>query len=250
MKTLLAHVISGVAEKGRFAESGELADLAEILLQVPIYASLKQADPKLFEVFLGAVLQERQDGDGAEEILSSAGEVFGEVIDRLLPHAPDPLGLEQTSINLGYMDKLKSVDPESCAALAGGNGAQLKTNLNKQFPKLSIRENAFRESLIVSTDPDRPVPTESEVEPHLTEVFTKIRERFGDDANLLSKDTLSNRPNTGDSARSRSTSIGKSPASPARRPPTCCDIFTASDERSARSLPLLYSLTSPATICA
>jgi hypothetical protein len=119
-----ARVISGVAEKGRFADSGELADLAEILLRVPIYASLKQAEPKLFEVFLGAVLQERQDGDGAEEILSSAGEVFGEVIDRLLPHAPDPLVLERTSIYLGYMDKLKSVDPESCAALAGGNATQ------------------------------------------------------------------------------------------------------------------------------
>jgi hypothetical protein len=185
-----AHVISGVAEKGRFADSGALADLAEILLQVPIYASLKQTDPKLFEVFLGAVVQERQDGDGAEEILSSAGALFGEVIDRLLPHAPDPLVLERTSIYLGYMDELKSVDPESCAALAGGNGAQLKANLNKQFPELSKRENAFRESVIVSTDPDRPVPTKSQVEPHLTGVFTKIREQFGDDANLLGKDTL------------------------------------------------------------
>jgi hypothetical protein len=146
-----AHMISGVAERGRFADSGELADLAEILLQVPTYASLKQADPKLFEVFMDAVLQERQDGDGAKEILSSAGELFGEVIDRLLPHAPDPLVLERTSIYLGYMDELKSVDPESCAALAGGNGAQLKTDLNKQFPELSKRENTFRQSLIVST---------------------------------------------------------------------------------------------------
>jgi hypothetical protein len=185
-----AHVISGVAERGRFADSGELADLAEILLQVPTYASLKQADPKLFEVFMDAVLQERQDGDGAKEILSSAGELFGEVIDRLLPHAPDPLVLERTSIYLGYMDELKSVDPESCAALAGGNDAELKADLNKQFPELSKRENTFRQSLIVSTDPDRPVPTKSEVEPHLTEVFTNIRDRFGDDANLLGKDTL------------------------------------------------------------
>jgi hypothetical protein len=185
-----AHVISGVAERGRFADSGELADLAEILLQVPIYASLKQASPKLFEAFLDSVLQERQDGDGAKEILSSAGELFSEVIDRLLPHAPDPLVLERTSIYLGYMDELKSVDPESCAALAGDHGAQLKADLNKQFPGLSKQENALRESLVVSTDPDRPVPTVSDVEPHLTEVFTKMRERFGDDADLLGKDPL------------------------------------------------------------
>jgi hypothetical protein len=112
------------------------------------------------------------------------------VIDRLLPHAPDPLVLERTSIYLGYMDELKSVDPESCAALAGGDGAQLKTDRNKQFPELSKRESAFRESLIVSTDPDRSVPSESQVEPHLTEVFTKLRERLGDDAELLGKDTL------------------------------------------------------------
>jgi hypothetical protein len=185
-----AHLISGVAERGRFADSGELADLAENLLRVPIYASLKQAHPKLFEDFLSTVLQERQDGDGAAEILSSAREVFSEVFDRLLPHAPDPLVLERTFIYLGYMDGLKSVDPESCAALAGDDGTQLKTDLDKQFPELSKRENAFREYLIVSTDPDRPVPTKSEVEPHLTEVFTKIRERFGDGADLLGKDTL------------------------------------------------------------
>jgi hypothetical protein len=147
------------------------------------------------------------------------------------------------------MDKLKSVDPESCAALAGGNGAQLKTDLNKQFPELSNRENAFRESLIVSTDPDRPVPTESEVEPHLTEAFTKIRERFGDDANLLGKDTLES-AEYGQFCEVTIGLYGKSPASPARRPLTCCDIFTASDERSARSLPLLYSRTSPAMIFA
>jgi hypothetical protein len=174
-----------------------LADLAEILLQVPTYASLKQADPKLFEVFMDAVLQERQDGDGAKEILSSAGELFGEVIDRLLPHAPDPLVLERTSIYLGYMDKLKSVDPESCAALAGGNGAQLKTDLNKQFPELSNRENAFRRIPHCFDRPGSAVPTESEVEPHLTEVFTKIRSDSGT-MQICSVRTL-DRPNMGDS---------------------------------------------------
>jgi hypothetical protein len=185
-----ANVITGLAEKGRFAESGESADLANVLLQVPIYASLKKAHPKLFEDFANAVLQERQDGDGTKEGLSSAAALFGDVVDHLLPHATDPLVLERTSIYLGYMDTLRSVDPESCAALGGGNDAQLKADLSKQFPELWERETAFRKSLIVSTDPDRPSPTESEVDPLLTQVLAKARERFGDDANLLSKDTL------------------------------------------------------------
>ena len=43
-----AHVISGVAERGRFADSGELADLAEILLQVPIVCVVEASGPEAF----------------------------------------------------------------------------------------------------------------------------------------------------------------------------------------------------------
>ncbi len=88
------------------------------------------------------------------------------------------------------MDRLKSIDPESCAALGEADGAELKADLNRQFPELSRREFALRQALIVSTDLDRPVPAESQIERHLTGVFTKMQEQFQDDANLLGKDTL------------------------------------------------------------
>ena len=184
---LRAHVISGVAEAGRFADSGVSAELEAILLRVPIYASMKKALPKIFEAFASAVSQEH-DGATAEQILSSADEQFTEVVNNLLPHAPDRLVLEHTSVYVDFLDKLRSIDPESCAALAEVDGAEAKVDLKRQFPELSRRELAFREALIVSTDPDGPIPTESQVQPQLSGVIAKIQRQFGNDADLLGKD--------------------------------------------------------------
>jgi hypothetical protein len=187
---LRAHVISGVAERGRFANSGASADLEQVLLQVPIYASLKKTAPKIFDAFADEVAREHDDGATNEEILATAKEQFRELVDRLLPHAPDRLVLEEASIFIGYLDRLKSIDPESCAALADAEGAELKIDLHRRFPDLGKRELAFREAIIVSTDPDRPVPSASAVEPYLSKVFTKMQKQFGDDADLLGKDGL------------------------------------------------------------
>jgi hypothetical protein len=187
---LRAHVISGVAERGRFANSGASADLEQVLLQVPIYASLKKTAPKIFDAFADEVARERDDGATNGEILAAAKEQFSELIDRLLPHAPDRLVLEEASIFIGYLDRLKSIDPESCAAVADAEGAELKIDLHQRFPDLGKRELAFREAIIVSTDPDRPVPSASAVEPYLTIVFMKMEEQFGADADLLRKDAL------------------------------------------------------------
>jgi uncharacterized membrane protein YidH (DUF202 family) len=187
---LRAHVISAVAEKGRFANSGISQDIAATLVQVPIYASLKKTAPEIFDAFVEAVALEHEGGARSDEILATAEGDFNEVIDRLLPHAPDRLVLERTSIYIGYMDRLKSIDPESCAALADVDGAELKTDLRRQYPDLGKRELAFREAIIISTDLDRPVPSASAVEPYLNGVFEKMLKRFGDDANLLGKDTV------------------------------------------------------------
>ncbi len=186
---LSAHAISGIAKKGTFAESSEAAELTAILLGVPVYAAMQKAKPALFDAFVDAVSLEYQKGDGAGKALASADGFFSDVVDRLLPHASDALVLERTSIYVGYMERLQSIDPESCAALEGGNGPAFKADL-KQFPELSNREIAFRVALVVTTDLDRPVPTASQVEPYLTNAFKKMDAQFGDDANLLGKDTL------------------------------------------------------------
>lgn len=62
--------------------------------------------------------------------------------------------------------------------------------MQRRFPDLGQRELAFREAMIVSTDPDRPLPSASAVEPYLTKVFAKIEMQFGADAGLLGKDGL------------------------------------------------------------
>jgi hypothetical protein len=187
---LRTRVISGIAEAGKFAASVEAAAIEAALLRVPIYASLKQAAPKVFQEFLNVVSGELEEGATAREIISSADEQFTEVINHLLPHASDRLVLEHTSIFVGYMDRLKTIDPESCAAMADAEGARLKADLARQFPELSKRELAFRQALIVSTDLDRPVPEQLQIDPDLKAVFTKMRQQFGDDADLLDKDML------------------------------------------------------------
>src|SRR5262249_15571645 len=66
---LRAHVISGVAERGRFANSGASEDLEQVLLQVPVYASLKKTTPKIFDAFADEVAREHEGGATTEEIL-------------------------------------------------------------------------------------------------------------------------------------------------------------------------------------
>ena len=171
-----AHVISGIAEKGRFANSGISEDIAATLLQVPIYASLKKTAPEIFAAFVEAVALEHEGGASSDEILATAEADFNEVIDRLLPHAPDRLVLERASIYIGYMDRLKSIDPETCAALADVDGAVLKIDVRRQYPDLGKRELAFQEAIIVSTDLDRPVPSASAVEPYLNQVLREDAE--------------------------------------------------------------------------
>jgi hypothetical protein len=187
---LRAHVISGIAEAGKFAVSVEVAKIEAALLRVPIYASLKQAAPKVFQEFLNGLAGEIDEGATAQDIITSADNQFTELVNHLLPHASDRLVLEHTSIFVGYLDRLKTTDPESCAAMADAEGATFRADLARQFPELSKRELAFRQALIATANLDRPVPEQSQIDPDLKVVFTKMREQFGDDADLLDKDLL------------------------------------------------------------
>jgi hypothetical protein len=183
-------VITGVAERGLFADTRTSVEIEKALLRDPIYASLKRTAPKIFDAFVEGLARETERATTNEEILAAAQELFSELVDRLLPHAPDHLVLEEASVFIGYLDRLKSIDPESCAALADGKGAELKIDLHQKFPDLGEREIAFRNAMIVFTDPDRALPSASAVEPFLTKVFKKMEEQFGADADLLGKDAL------------------------------------------------------------
>jgi hypothetical protein len=187
---LRAHVISAVAERGRFADTRTSDDIERTLALVPFYASIKKTAPKIFDALVDAVAKETEASATNEDVLATADEQLKELIDRLLPHASDRVVLEEASIFIGYLDRLKSIDPESCAAVADGEGAKLKIDLHRRFPDLGKRELAFREAIIFSTDPDRPLPSAAAVEPYLSGVFAQMQKQFGDDADLLGKDGL------------------------------------------------------------
>jgi hypothetical protein len=95
---LRAHVISGIAKKGQFANFDEPVDVTATLLRIPIYAKLKKTAPEIFEAFVDAVSDRHQGGATAEQILISAERRFPEVVNLLLPHAPDRLVLEHTAV--------------------------------------------------------------------------------------------------------------------------------------------------------
>src|SRR5262249_52610501 len=94
---LRAHVISGIAKNGQFANFGEAADPTATLLQVPIYALLKKRAPEIFEALVAAISEQHTGGARAEDVLIAAEKRFPEVVNLLLPHAPDRLVLEHTS---------------------------------------------------------------------------------------------------------------------------------------------------------
>jgi hypothetical protein len=194
---LSARVISGVADDAGFAASGQLSSLADadrlskLLLQIPVYMSLKRVYPTLFAIMVQEVSKGFRKGDTEDVAYSSARRLFGILMKNLLPHTLDDLIFELSDVYLLYMKELSAYDTASCVALADDSkGARLGVSLAAQFPALSKRELAANEAIISRTDPRRSIPTEAEVEKQLSYVISKLSAKAGNNLDILNKANL------------------------------------------------------------
>src|SRR5262249_24244062 len=151
---LTARVISGISDPSRFASSGRVASLSaaeleEAVVKVPVFAALRRAEPQTFGELIAHWKDGYSKGVPEEEITAHARALVADVVRRRLPFASDEKLTEWVDILVGYMDNLKSTDPESCVALEDeSKGARLKSNLAKLYPEISSKELSLKQAII------------------------------------------------------------------------------------------------------
>lgn len=194
---LAARVISGVSDKSRFASSGHVAtlsaaELEEAVVKVPVFAALKRTEPRAFAELIAHWKDGYSKGLPEEEITTNARALVADVVRRKLPFAPDEKLAEWVDVLVGYMDNLKSTDPESCVALEDDSkGARLKSNLAKLYPEISSRELSLKQAIIeADVTGGRSLPTSRQVQPYLEKVHAKLARRADLRLGLFDKDKL------------------------------------------------------------
>jgi hypothetical protein len=194
---LAAGVISGIADGSRFAASGYAASLSPAefkqgILNNPLFAALQRADPDAFEEVLARLRDAYRRGVPEDEIVAGARALMSNVIRKKLPYASDDVLLQSVDLHIGYMDALKSVDPEGCVAIEDASrGAQLTRDLAKLLPALADKELPLNQSIIESKADQRPaIPTDAQVEPYLAKVRGRLARRSGLRLELIERPKL------------------------------------------------------------
>jgi hypothetical protein len=194
---LAARAISGVSDGSRFAASGYVASLPaaereQAVLKMPLYASLKRADPRAFEEIMKQLAEGYRRGASEEEIAAIARALISKSVRQQVSYAPDSDVLKAIDILIGYMEGLRWADPESCVALEDpSKGARLKSDLAKLFPLIADRELSLNQSIIESgANERRALPTTKEIEPYMAKVSDRLARRSELRFDLIDKPTL------------------------------------------------------------
>jgi hypothetical protein len=193
-----AAVITFFIDSSRFASTTTFAAAAatdkvqDALARIPVYATLRRLDPAAFENITSQVAEEFRQGVGEDEIFTHARSALAATIQQYTPHASEDAILDMTEVMVSYMSALQATDPESCVALNDAStGAQLRANLEKQFPAIYNRELAVDNRILTTGANDStPVPTEPDVKPQLDALQTELTQRFDQQLALLAKKDL------------------------------------------------------------
>jgi hypothetical protein len=161
----------------------------EVVLKIPLYASLKRVEPETFKEVMARLADGYSQGDTEERIVATARDLISKSVRRQLPYASDTHVLSMIDLRIGYMEGLKSTDPESCVAIEDDSkGARLKADLAKLYPALASNELALNQALIESKVYGiRSIPSEQQVEPYFKKVFTKLAKRTELKLDLIEK---------------------------------------------------------------
>jgi hypothetical protein len=113
-----------------------------------------------------------------DETLSIARAALRKSMKGLLAVSSGDTLLEITEAYLVYMQGLQSSSPESCVALSDETkGAQLTSNLARDFPVQFIRDMSLLER-VAGANPHATIvpPTKEQVQPYIETVFSRLRQ--------------------------------------------------------------------------
>lgn len=185
---LKAHFITGHSTAEDVGFSGlNMADVPKMeqeLLQIPLYAALKQGDPAAYEQVLKTVREGVERGKSLAEIRAVTMPVLQKVYISKLPFADDGAIVEFTSVAIEELKTLQKNDPVICYNYAFSQ--EQGYDYPHLFPNtLNEREGNAIAGVIGSYSADRKIPSAEEFQADFESLGTSWAKLYGGDLKLL-----------------------------------------------------------------
>jgi hypothetical protein len=185
-----AGVVTGVAVPGQFAApsfgSGQAEAMDKTVLNSPIYAALRKADPRAYEATRSEMVQSLQETDSA-----FGSSYFARAFERAAAIASDPSLVEFTAVRVEEIDRLRAASGPLCMLVATG----------RPYPEIAVRQimpDALVQRKILATaavlestvSAPQPAPTRERVQQAFTNLMISMRNTLHDDYQYLRNPTL------------------------------------------------------------
>jgi hypothetical protein len=185
-----AHVVTGYPNSNEVAMSGvdslatANAEGLDLLLQVPLFESLKTYEPKTYDLLVSRIRTELPRGRSQAELRAIVLPVVQEVVMRKLPYASDEALMSFVDVVMKQMAALRAADPALCYDyLFPAPGAAPFDATKHLSAELMQKELAIMADLVRSASQEKhKPPTSAEIEQPLARVHAALSQRQGEDA--------------------------------------------------------------------
>jgi hypothetical protein len=156
------------------------------LLELPVYAALREHDPRAYAAIMAEIKAGIGKGAGTAEVVTAVRPLVEDVVKSRLPAASDEAAVVYMSVLVREMRELKAKDPGLCYKFLfpQQHGA---LNLADHVSADLVQEDlaALAEVIRTSAVSPQAKPEALEVESDLLAVFSAVSARHGDNARLL-----------------------------------------------------------------
>jgi hypothetical protein len=162
----------------------DVPQIEQALLQIPLYAALKQSDAGAYQAVLKSVQEGVERGKSLAEIRSVTMPVIEKVSVEKLPFSSDEAIIEFTNVAIEELKTLQKNDPVLCYNFAFSRGDAY------DYPRLfstqlNERESAATAGVIANYSGDTKVPTAQEFQADFEDLGSSWAKLYGGDIKLL-----------------------------------------------------------------
>jgi hypothetical protein len=181
--------VSGVSA----ARMNDDAAFERDLIAIPLYAAIRESDPKAYEQIAAKLKDGVRRGHTMVNIRAETQPIVKEVLTQKLPHASTEAMQKYVMLIIDQYEVLYKVDPALCFDYAMQGNADSVNRATRHFSKeMGERELAVMADVIRSAKQPRAQPPEKTALAAMRKVAARLREVHGDKADLLGEDVLVN----------------------------------------------------------
>jgi hypothetical protein len=193
-----ARLITGIANMDLYRRTGALTEAVtdestrDELLKRPVFQALAKAEPRVFADLADRMAIKLRQGVPLEEAAVAAKPVIANLAQKYLPLAADDDMAAGVALNVDYMERLISDDPQSCVAIGDpAKGIALRADLTR-YTDIAAREGPLL-SAIIASGSSRPAsaPPQKDVEQILPKMLARIEAKRPGSGAQMKKTALS-----------------------------------------------------------